>query len=118
MKGWDRIEVDIDLQVIATFNRDRCRFISLGYAVVVRRRIRNIQRSSNAWGRIALAFGSNWVHGIPGSGCNGQVVIPWSQSRKLVRALIVCRTVAGPRNPVHATTVVFHVENEARIADR
>ena len=58
------------------------------------------------------------MHGIPRSCCNGQVVIPGSQSRELIGTLIVSRTAAGPHNPVHASTVVFHVENEARVADR
>src|SRR5216683_1722427 len=99
MKGWDRIEVDIDLQVIATLNWDRCGAIGIGCAVVVRGRIDNVQRSCNTRGRIARAFGGrrSKVHGIPGSCCNGQLVIPGSQSRKLVGTLIVSRTAAGRR---------------------
>ncbi len=34
-----------------------------------------------------------------------------------VGTLIVCRTAAGRRNPVHASLVVLHVNHDACIAD-
>src|SRR6266480_3827227 len=100
MKGGDWIEVDIGLQVIATLDGDRRGTVGIGCPVVVRGRIGNVQRLGNGGASIARAFAdrSNRMDGIPGSGsrellpvggsqtlvCHRQVVIPGSQSGKLV----------------------------------
>ena len=120
MKGRDWIEVDIGLQVVATLNGDRRGTVGIGCAVVVRGRIGNVQRSGHGGGSMARAFAErrNRMHGIPGSCCHRQVVIPGSQGCKLVGTLIVTQTVAGSRNPVHAGLVVLYVEHDTCIADR
>src|SRR6266566_8888995 len=120
MKGRDWIEVDIGLQVVATLNGDRRGTVGIGCTVVVRGRIGNVQRLGNGGASIARAFAdrSNRMDGIPGSGCHRQVVIPGSQSGKLVGTLIVTQTAAGSPNPVHAGLVVLYVEHETCIAYR
>ena len=78
MKGRDGTQVHIDLQAIATSDRDGCSPIGFRCPVVIGRRIGHVQRRRNSWRRICRAIGRrrNRVDGIPWVRCHGHKVIP------------------------------------------